>query len=189
MGIIPVQDIGVVGTTTTQLWRFADNQIQGIYEEHTSESGVDINESITEDDKDMSIMRWGDYDKYAEQYSSRITPDIAYSVFSSSSFTDFTEEDIRFVNDGYDGTVHYSYYDKEGNKLDPDTVVKKEIIKSFLEDYEKKLRPGDVLVPKGHAVLYIGNNKVLHCNGGKIDVKTGKDTVENYENAERSYER
>ena len=38
-----------------------------------------------------------------------------------------------------------------------------------MEDYEKSLRPGDVLVSQGHAVLYIGENKILHCNGAKLD--------------------
>lgn len=192
--VIPIDGISPAGISTENTWRLSDNQFQGKFDEymhnakdtgsHSSQSGNYINEETTEEDVDMAIMRWVDYDKYEAQYASRIPKDIAFSVFSSDSFTDFTDEEIRFVNDGYDGTVHYSYYDKDGNKLDPDLDIKKKVIKTILEDYEKNLRPGDIFVPKGHSVLYIGNNRVLHCNGGKIDVKTGKDKVENYEEGE-----
>ncbi|MBP3633653.1 MAG: InlB B-repeat-containing protein [Oscillospiraceae bacterium] len=44
--------------------------------------------------------------------------------------------------------------------------TKEEVFEYFL-NWQTMLRPGDVLVDKGHALIYAGNGKVLHCNGTK----------------------
>ncbi|MBQ9968076.1 MAG: DUF11 domain-containing protein [Oscillospiraceae bacterium] len=50
--------------------------------------------------------------------------------------------------------------------------TKEEVFEYFL-NWETMLRPGDVLVDKGHALIYAGNGKVLHCNGTKYQPTTG----------------
>ena len=53
-----------------------------------------------------------------------------------------------------------------------------EELHAFIRDWKNTMRPGDILLPKGHALLYIGNGYVMDCGGGKYDMKTGVDMVE-----------
>lgn len=54
---------------------------------------------------------------------------------------------------------------------------------AFLKDWENNLRPGDIIVAHGlgghqHAMFYVGNGQLLHCGGGKFNMSTGADSVE-----------
>lgn len=51
-------------------------------------------------------------------------------------------------------------------------------MREFFINWKTTMRPGDVLVPDGHAMLYIGDGYVLDCAGGKYDLSTGVDTYE-----------
>ncbi|MBQ7566241.1 MAG: S-layer homology domain-containing protein [Oscillospiraceae bacterium] len=51
-------------------------------------------------------------------------------------------------------------------------------MREFFRNWETTMRPGDVLVPAGHAMLYIGDGRVLDCWGGKYDMATGRDSYE-----------
>ena len=55
----------------------------------------------------------------------------------------------------------------------PHFVDTKEEVYAYFLNWQTMLRPGDVLVDKGHALIYAGNGKVLHCNGTKYDRLTG----------------
>ena len=85
---------------------------------------------------------------------------------------------IRWVSD--------EYMDTDDAKADIDWGVfdskhfvnTKEEFQQFLLDWKDTMRPGDVLVNKGHAELYIGNGKYLDANGQKYDPEAN---VEKYE--------
>lgn len=51
-------------------------------------------------------------------------------------------------------------------------------MRQFFLDWEKNLQPGDLLLPNGHAMIYIGNGNVLDCAGGKYNMDSGKDNYE-----------
>lgn len=55
----------------------------------------------------------------------------------------------------------------------PHFVQTKEEVFEYFLNWQTMLRPGDVLVDKGHALIYAGNGKVLHCNGTKYQPTTG----------------
>lgn len=55
----------------------------------------------------------------------------------------------------------------------PHFVETKEEVFEYFLNWETMLRPGDVLVDKGHALIYAGNGKVLHCNGTKYQPSDG----------------
>lgn len=51
-------------------------------------------------------------------------------------------------------------------------------MRKFFTNWKTTMRPGDVLVPDGHAMLYIGDGYVLDCAGKKYDMNTGLDAYE-----------
>lgn len=51
-------------------------------------------------------------------------------------------------------------------------------MREFIINWKDNLRPGDIMVPDGHAMLYIGNGYMLDCAGGKYDLATGGDARE-----------
>lgn len=51
-------------------------------------------------------------------------------------------------------------------------------VRAFLANWKDNLRPGDVIVPAGHAMLYMGDGLVTDCWGGKYSMSTGADTYE-----------
>jgi len=58
--------------------------------------------------------------------------------------------------------------------------VSEEECKDFLRNWKENLRPGDILMPKGHATMYIGNGYVIDANGLKYNLETGMETKEPY---------
>jgi len=52
--------------------------------------------------------------------------------------------------------------------------------RAFLANWKENLRIGDILMPSGHATMYIGNGYVIDANGYKYDTETGVDNVEPY---------
>lgn len=170
---INIQAMGDVnfpfGLSTAYLFKMGDNQPQ------TQVVSGSINDPICEDDVDACLMRWMDYDEYMKSYSSRAAYS-GFGVFESESFTDFTEG-LIFRDDGYEGEMHYSYYNSEGKRLTP-AEVRETYVYSYAQEYEKTLRPGDFFVNHSHSMLYVGGNDYLHCAGYKINTETGVDKTE-----------
>ena len=75
---------------------------------------------------------------------------------------------LRWFADGYTISAEEASYGVSTAKQ----VSLKEL-KAFLANWETNLRPGDVIVPQGHALLYIGNGRVLDCWGRKFNTSTG----------------
>jgi len=153
------------GLSTAQHIYCAENQ----QERHTSKAK--INEPLTDNDVDMVLFKWIDFDHYKEKESKNAFQElVAFDFFTSDHFTEYTD-DIVFVDDSYDGDIHYSYYDNAGNKLDPQVVLQEYIVKTA-EQYEKYMRPGDVFASTDHTMMYVGGRYSLHSSystgGGKI---------------------
>lgn len=152
------------GLTTTDLFRHAENQINESNEKSA------YNDFITEKDVNAAVIKWTDFDKSdSHGYYS------CAGVYHSDKFDDFTDE-IVFRNDAPDGSYHYGYYDNDGNLIAPEKVFADYVV-PFVKN-EENLRVGDVIVNTGHTMIYIGNDRVLHCNGRKIDRKTAVDMAE-----------
>lgn len=162
------------GFSTAYLFSNADNQNQ---EQILSNKLI---EPITDDDVDTSIIRWIDFDAYKEyKGESTISRLMSYGVLENSSFTDYTSG-LIFKDDGFEESVHYSYYDTDGNKLDYKEAREK-YLDPYVADIEKVFRPGDVLVNHSHAMIYVGNGRLVDCTsagGGKIDINTGVEKAE-----------
>ena len=137
-----------------------------------------VNEPWTENDVDCTLAKWIDYDYYLEKSKiSKVSQFVAFNYFDSTHFTDYTEG-LTFKEDGFDGELHYSYYDAEGNKLDPEKV-EDDYFYAFTDNYKENLRPGDIQVSNSHTTVYVGGNLTLHCSypsgiGGKIDANGEK---------------
>ena len=132
---------------------------------------VAVNEPTTDNDVDCVVAKWIDYDYFMEKGSATKKSEfVAFNVYDSTHYTDYTEG-IEFKEDGFDGQLHYSYYDKDGNKLSAEQV-EDDYFYAFTDNYKENLRPGDVQVSNSHATLYVGGNLTLHCSyptgGGKI---------------------
>lgn len=163
-----------IGISTTYMFRYADNQV---HEQLVSNSLI---EPKTEEDKNICIYRFIDFDAYKEykktSADSTISMFMSSGVFDTPSFTHFADG-LYFKDDGYEGEVHYSYYDEAGNRL-----TLNEVKKNYWEPYaiqEKKyFRPGDVLVSNTHAMMYVGNDRVVDAAGYKINTTTGVDQIE-----------
>ena len=156
-----------------RMFRHASNQYQ------SQEIDDKVVEPITEEDIDSCILRWMNYDKYikaSKTYAARIAPFTASGLFEDGSFTNYTEG-LTFKDDGYEGEIHYSYYDDNGNLLTPNEAREKYLY-PYLENFEENLRPGDIVASQHHAMIYMGNKRILDCNGTKIDTKTGEDKIE-----------
>lgn len=160
----------VLAPQTLNIFNYSDNQLQSQYIKNK------VVEPITEEDIDACLVRWMNFDKYKKSYESRFVNFIAMGLFESDSFTDFCEG-LTFKDDGYEGEIHYSYYDSEGKLLTPNEAREKYLYQYF-DNYEKNLRPGDVIASQHHAMIYMGNKRILDCNGAKLDLTTGEDKIE-----------
>lgn len=152
------------GLSTVQNMYCAENQ----QKRHTSIAKY--NEPLTDNDVDIALFKWIDFDYYKEKQSKSAFQElVAFDFFTSEHFTEYTD-DIVFVDDAHDGEIHYSYYDKEGNKLDPQVVLQEYIVKTA-ENYEKYMRPGDLVLSTDHTMMYVGGKYGIHCTskgGGRI---------------------
>ena len=68
-----------------------------------------------------------------------------------------------------------------GNTTKPDVTAEEAV--EFFRNWEETMRPGDILVARSngghqHAMLYVGNGKILHCGGGKFDLESYVDKTE-----------
>ncbi|MBR3850186.1 MAG: DUF11 domain-containing protein, partial [Oscillospiraceae bacterium] len=162
------------GYSTANIFKLADNQIN---EQIISSQ---LFEPRTEKDVRTSLFRWTDFDAYKKHQGETNTASfVTYGVFDEPSFTDYTEG-LTFKDDGFEGEVHYSYYDRDGKRLGYD-----EVRKNYLDPFikaETTLRPGDLLVNHNHVMVYVGNDRLVHCvypkGAGKLDTKTGIDKIE-----------
>ncbi len=153
------------GLSCQELHFSGENQLERKF------SLVSVNEPWTENDVDCVVAKWIDYDYYLEKSKiSKVSQFVAFNYFDSTHFTDYTEG-LYFKEDGFDGELHYSYYDAEGNRLDPEKV-EDDYFYAFTDNYKENLRPGDLQVSNSHTTLYVGGNLTLHCSyptgGGKI---------------------
>lgn len=151
-------------------WMCADNQPE---KEYIPLSGVV--DPITENDRDMALVRWVDYDRYSKNNAWELPYCEELQVFSSSAFTDWYGKKLEFKKDG----DKYYYYQK-GAKLSVEDS--KMLVADYILETKKgkyvNLRPGDVFVEDGHALIYIGGDRVLDCAGGKYDTGNGTDKKE-----------
>ena len=167
----------VRGVFTDHFWLVAENQPEeGYYPTSTDAQPSPVGEN----DYDMSILRWVNYDAYkiAEGTNTLFKAAKNTGVFNSSSYTDwYTDGKLEFK---YDSSADkYTYY-LNGSAIPANQVV--QLVKNFINkqvDGEYvNLRVGDILNNNGHAVLYIGNGRVLESCGDKYDIETGTDNVE-----------
>lgn len=92
----------------------------------------------------------------------------------------FYKEDLvvlRWWGDNYNGDGKLSeemvkYGATEDKRMTSDEV------RAFLKDWDKNLRPGDIFIHSGHALIYMGNGQITHCWGGKYSRDTGTDSYE-----------
>ena len=54
----------------------------------------------------------------------------------------------------------------------------KEELNAFVRDWRNTMRPGDVVMSEGHALLHIGNGYIMDVAGSKYNMTTGMDAVE-----------
>lgn len=175
LGFKPLGKINLpYGLSTIYLVLCADNQLQ------TSNDMTKYNEPIDELDVDACLARYMDYERWKDNGNNSAGLYRGFGFYNMGAFTDYTTG-LNLVDDGFDGEVHYSYYDEEGNILTADEVKEKYFI-PYVEDYEKNLRPGDFLVDTGHTRLYVGGGKFLHCTtkggGGKYNQTDGIEKLE-----------
>ncbi|MBE5734406.1 MAG: DUF11 domain-containing protein [Clostridiales bacterium] len=157
--------------TTHYLWYMGENQNEDFYFATATNSAC----PITELDRDVSIMRWVDYDKYLK--TSELENANKFGVFQATSFYDWYEDGILELRKEKGKYVYYL----DNKKISYEEA--KSLCFEYLLENENgefvNMRLGDVLVYDGHALLYIGNGYVLDCNGAKFDPETGLDKIEN----------
>lgn len=117
-----------------------------------------------------------------------------YLMFGSQDYLDatttamwlFSEQNgaakMRWMSDSFKNGL------SNGDESDPNTEAywgitaedscTIEEMRSFLANWEENLRPGDVILPTGHAMLYVGNGYVLDCFGIKYNMDTGLEYAE-----------
>ena len=161
------------GMATGDCFHLSDNQ------EAYRGTQARVNNPIEEDNVDACVIRYMNYDRHSKDYASRMAEIISYGTFETSAFTDWTDG-LYYRDDAYEGEVHYSYYDEDGNALDVADVRKRFLAPAMIGE-KNILRPGDFLVTSGHALMYLGNGNVIDfssTDGGKINTKTGIDEIE-----------
>ena len=84
----------------------------------------------------------------------------------------------RWWDDGYEFDERWADFGNADSARTP-----AETLLEMITNYDTYLRPGDILVAHGngghqHAMLYVGDGKILHCGGGKFSLSTGSDEVE-----------
>ena len=123
-----------------------------------------VKEPISEDDVDYTIVRWKNSTNNALESVAR-----AREVDKSPYFANFGDYHLTFAN---------GYYPATKEEVEMQTAA----VREFLMDWEKNLRPGDILCSHGHAMLYVGNGYILDCTsspgGGKYDLENGLEVIE-----------
>lgn len=112
------------------------------------------------------------YKVYYEALDHRLF-DAANSLGATTTAMWTFSEDIvlfRWFKDGYSLTATETEAGVTTNKQ----LTTKEA-RTFLSNWKTNLRPGDVIVPQGHALLYIGNGLVLDCWGRKYETSMGRE--------------
>ena len=130
------------GTSHTEINSVCSDYVWKVYEEALHHNLLGVNSSLEAVTADM----W--YNAENQVYTSD-EEDVDSTVvrWQSLAFTDLEKQY------GVPDSPHF-------------VETKEEVFEYFL-NWETMLRPGDVLVDKGHALIFAGNGKVLHCNGTK----------------------
>ena len=146
-------------TVTEDMWRLAENQPEQI-----PDSGLTSGEAdpVTENDVNECVLRWKSSDY-------KITAaDARYGIETSPAFANFGDYHLNFANG------HYATTPEEQEMAD-------NAVQDFINNWDVNLRPGDVFVIGGHALLHIGNGYVLDSNsdtGGKYNPTSGTEIEE-----------
>ncbi len=151
-------------------WMCAENQPEESYVPLSR-----IIDPITENDRDMAIVRWINYEKFVKDSAWEIPYCEQMQVFSSSAFTDWYDGNLELRN----VNGKYVYY-KDNKQLSVEDS-KALVVDYILEKKDGKyvhLRQGDVFVEDGHALIYIGGDYVLDCAGDKYSPGNGTDKIE-----------
>ena len=162
------------GIITMWHWLASDNQAEEGFANYYDTTP----DPITENDRDLAIARWIDYEKYIVDEEGELKYANALGTFESSAFVDWCEDGaLEFVKDEATGT--YSYY-LDGEMVTPDKV--KLLLRAYLVEKENgdyvHLRPGDLFTEDTHTLLYVGYGYVLDCSGEKYNISSGVDSVE-----------
>lgn len=100
-----------------------------------------------------------------------VTADMWYNAENQVYTSD--EEDIDSTIVRWQSLAFTDLEVQYGVPDSPHFVETKEEVFEYFLNWQTMLRPGDVLVDKGHALIYAGNGKVLHCNGTKYQPADG----------------
>ena len=162
------------GIVTMWCWLAADNQ----HEDGFSDYYLTSPDPITENDRDMALVRWMDFDKYVKNEENELPYAYSLGTFDSSAFVDWYEHgNLEFRKD--DNTGRYSYY-LNGNIISSKEI--KELLLDYILEMENgeyvHLRPGDIFTEDTHTLLYLGHGFVLDCSGDKYNIGSGVDQVE-----------
>ncbi len=136
------------GTSHTEINSVCSDYVWKVYEEALHHNLLGVKSSLEAVTADM----W--YNAENQVYTSD-EEDIDSTVVRWQSLA-FTDLEVKY---GVPGSPHF-------------VQTKEEVFDYFL-NWQTKLRVGDVLVDKGHALIYAGNGKVLHCNGTKYQPTNG----------------
>ena len=110
---------------------------------------------------------------------------LGYRLYGSETYSDAVTTAIWVLSER-EGMV-LKRWAKDGYELDEsetkfgvteESFCSMKEMQEFVRNWEENLRPGDVILPTGHAMLYVGNGYVLDCAGSKYDMTFGVDQVE-----------
>ena len=146
-------------TVTEDMWRLAENQPEETPDPGLKSGEIDL---VTEDDVNECVLRWKSSDYKITETDAR------YGVAVSPAFANFGDYHLNFAN-GY-----YATTPEEQEMAD-------NAVQDFINNWDVNLRPGDVFVIGGHALVHIGNGYVLDSNsdtGGKYNATSGVEVRE-----------
>ncbi len=119
------------------------------------------------------------YKVYYEALGYRMFDSPNYLDAVTTAYWEFCERDgalvLRWKNDNYKLTaadLAYGTFSEESLQTTLDEAI------AFMTNWEENLQPGDILLPYGHAMLYVGNGYVLDCWGSKYNNVNGVESFE-----------
>ncbi len=136
-------------------------------------------EDGTSDTTIYSVCSDWTYKVYYEALGYRMFDSPNYLDAVTTAYWEFCERDgalvLRWKNENYNLTsadLAYGTFSEESLATTLDEAI------AFMTNWEENLQPGDILLPYGHAMLYIGNGYVLDCWGSKYNTVNGVESFE-----------